>query len=382
MKTYYDCLIVGAGLSGLTIARLLTDFGKSVLVLEKREKIGGNVSTYVEDKIVVHQYGPHIFHTSDEFAWSFFNKYVEVYSFVNSPLANYRGELYHLPFNMNTFHEIWGVNTPEEAKAKIKEEVDKEHIAEPKNLEEQALSMVGRTIYEKLIKEYTEKQWGRNCKELPPDVIKRLPLRYEYNNNYFNDKYQGLPKGGYQVLCENLAKDIDVLINTDYLEDKGKWNSIADVVIYTGQLDAFFDYSFGCLDWRSLRFENEKHNQNFYQDNPVINFTSHEFPYTRIAEHKRFDPHCVNNESTIITKEYPDKYEIGKIPYYPIKDRKNDEVAKKYLSLAKTLEPKLYLLGRLAKYEYLDMDDSIIEAKALFDLLVIKCLNNCKWGKY
>lgn len=368
----YDFLVVGAGLSGLTIARLLTDAGKKVLLLEKRNHLGGNISTDVEDGIIVHTYGPHIFHTSDSFAWDFFNKYSEVYPFINSPIANYHGERYHLPFNMNTFHELWGVNTPEEAKAKIQEEIAKESIETPKNLEEQALSMVGRTVYTKLIKEYTEKQWGRDCKELPVSIIKRLPLRFEYNNNYFNDTYQGLPKGGYSVLAKNLAEGIDVVFNVDFLKEREKYEHVAPVIIYTGQLDSYFDYRFGRLEWRSLRFEKETLNQDDYQGNPVVNYTSKDVGYTRITEHKHFDPYCENHHSTIIYKEYPDSYSDGKIPYYTVNDERNNNLAKQYLDEAKKLEPHVYFLGRLALYRYFDMDDAILAAKELFERIIAK----------
>ncbi len=366
----YDYLIIGAGLSGLSIARLLSDAGKKVLVLEKRDHLGGNIATENIDGIIVHTYGPHIFHTSDDFAWNFFNEHSEVYPFMNCPIANYHGERYHLPFNMNTFHELWGVNTPEEAKEIIAKEIAKEGITEPKNLEEQALSMVGRTVYTKLIKEYTEKQWGRDCKDLPASIIKRLPLRFEYNNNYFNDCYQGLPKGGYSEFAKNLAKGIDVIYNVDYLQEKEKYASVAPVIIYTGQLDSYFDYCFGKLEWRSLRFEEETLEMDDYQSNPVVNYTSKDVGYTRITEHKHFDPYCENHHSTIIYKEYPDTYSDGKIPYYTVNDAKNNDLAKKYLDEAKKLEPNVYFLGRLALYRYFDMDDAIVAAKELFDKLV------------
>lgn len=367
----FDYLIVGSGLSGSTIARLLTDAGKKILVIEKREQVGGNIATKEEDGIVIHLYGPHIFHTSDKFAWDFFNKYVETYDFVNEPLANYHGEIYHMPFNMNTFHELWGVSTTEEAKSIIKKEIEKEGIIAPKNLEEQALSMVGRTIYTKLIKEYTEKQWGRKCTELPVSIIKRLPLRFEWNNNYFNDIYQGQPKGGYSALINNLLSGIETRVGIDYLKNRDALNSLANRVIYTGRLDEFFDFSLGHLDWRSLRFETKTIDQNDFQHNAVVNYTSHEAPYTRIAEHKHFDPHCSNTHSTVITYEYPDTFEEGKIPYYTINDSKNIELANKYKDLAKAL-PNTYFLGRLANYAYYDMDDAIVEAKKLFEALMLK----------
>lgn len=366
----YDYLIIGAGLSGLSIARLLANEGKKVLILEKRDHFGGNIATENVDGIIVHTYGPHIFHTSDDFAWNFFNEYADVYPFMNCPIANYHGERYHLPFNMNTFHELWGVNTPEEAKAIISKEIEKEGIKEPKNLEEQALSMVGRTVYTKLIKEYTEKQWGKDCKDLPSSIIKRLPLRFEYNNNYFNDTYQGLPKGGFSEFAKNLAKGIDIIYNVDYLQEKEKYSSYAPIIIYTGQLDSYFDYCFGKLEWRSLRFEEETLPIDDFQSNPVVNYTSKDVGYTRITEHKHFDPYCENHHSTIIYKEYPDTYSDGKIPYYTVNDERNNELAKKYLAEAKKLEPHVYFLGRLALYRYFDMDDAIMAAKELFDKLV------------
>ncbi|MCR5692643.1 MAG: UDP-galactopyranose mutase [Bacilli bacterium] len=366
---HYDYLIVGSGLSGSTIANLLKNAGKKVLVLEKRDDVGGNISTAIQDGIIVHTYGPHIFHTSDKFAWDMFNKNVEVYPFINSPIANCHGEFYHMPFNMNTFHELWGVTTAEEAKAKIAEEVEKEHIDEPKNLEEQAIKLVGRTIYEKLIKGYTEKQWGRDCKELPASIIKRLPLRFEYNNNYFNDSWQGLPVGGYSKWVQNLLKEINVKTGVDYFEDKEKWDAMADHVIYTGRLDEYFSFKLGKLEYRSLRFDNQWMQMDRYQNNPVINFTTHDQPYTRCAEHKAFDPFCKNHHSTLVTFEYPDTFEEGKIPCYPINDEKNNNLAAAYKELSQKLEPKTFFLGRLAVYKYYDMDDCIIAAKEMFDKL-------------
>ena len=368
MSKKYDYLIVGSGLSGATIARLLTDHGKKVLVIEARGEVGGNIATKLVDDIPVHVYGPHIFHTSYDDVWEFVNKYCEMLPFINSPLANYHGEIYHMPFNMNTFHELWGVNTAEEAKAKIAEEVAKENIKEPKNLEEQALSMVGRTIYTKLIKEYTEKQWGRDCKELPSFIIKRLPLRFEYNNNYFNDIYQGIPKGGFSVLVENLLKGIEVKLNTNYLKDKEHLDSLADKVIFTGRVDEFFNFKFGHLEWRSLRFEVEKLDMDDYQHNAVVNYTSHDVGYTRITEHKHFDNFKNNHHSTIITKEYPDSFEEGKIPYYTVNDEKNNALLAKYEEEANKLKNVIFL-GRLAKYKYFDMDDAIKEAFNLMETL-------------
>ncbi len=368
MKKQYDYLIVGSGLSGSTMARLLLDAHKKVLVIEKRNEVGGNIATKEIDGIDVHIYGPHIFHTSDEFAWSFFNKYASVYPFINEPLANFHGEIYHMPFNMYTFHALWGVNTAEEAKAKIEEEVKKENITNPKNLEEQALSMVGRTIYTKLIKEYTEKQWGRDCKDLPASIIKRLPLRYEWNNNYFNDVYQGQPKGGYTSFINRLLEGVEVKTGIDYLSDKSYFDSLADKIIYTGRLDEYFAFSLGHLEWRSLRFEVETKQVDDYQHNAVVNYTSHDVAYTRITEHKHFDPNCKNHHSTILSYEYPDTFLEGKIPYYTVNDERNSNLAKEYKNLAKTFS-NVYFLGRLANYAYFDMDDTIIEAKKLFDSL-------------
>ena len=280
----YDYLIVGSGLYGAIVARELKNAGYKVLIIEKRNHIAGNVYTEKRDNINVHVYGAHIFHTSDEKVWNYVNKYAKFNDFINSPLAYYKGEYYHMPFNMNTFHEIWGVNTAEEAKAKIEEEKAKENIKEITNLEEQAISLVGRTIYERLVKGYTEKQWGRDCKDLPSFIIKRLPLRFEYNNNYFNDIYQGIPIGGYTKLVENIIGDIEVKLNEDYLKNKDYWNKQAKNIIYTGAIDEFYDYKFGELEYRSLKFEVERIEKEFYQKNCVINYTEREVPYTRIIE--------------------------------------------------------------------------------------------------
>ena len=368
MSKQYDYLIVGSGISGTTIARLLTDAGKKVLVVEAREQVGGNIATKLVDDIPVHVYGPHIFHTSYDDVWDFVNKYCDMLPFINSPLANFHGKIYNLPFNMNTFEQLWGVKTPEEAKAKIAEEVAKENIKDPQNLEEQALSLVGRTMYETLIKEYTEKQWGRDCKELPAFIIKRLPLRFEYNNNYFNDIYQGIPKGGFSVLVENLLKGIEVKLNTNYLKDKERFDSLADKVIFTGRIDEYFDFKFGHLEWRSLRFEVEKLNIPDYQHNAVVNYTSHDVGYTRITEHKHFDSTVKNDYSTVITKEYPDSFEEGKIPYYTINDERNNTLYCKYEEEANKLKNVIFL-GRLAKYKYFDMDDAIKEAFNLMEVI-------------
>lgn len=355
----YDYLIVGSGLYGAIVARELKNAGYKVLIIEKRNHIAGNVYTEKRDNINVHVYGAHIFHTSDEKVWNYVNKYAKFNDFINSPLAYYKGEYYHMPFNMNTFHEIWGVSTAEEAKAKIEEEKAKENIKEITNLEEQAISLVGRTIYERLVKGYTEKQWGRDCKDLPSFIIKRLPLRFEYNNNYFNDIYQGIPIGGYTKLVENIIGDIEVKLNEDYLKNKDYWNKQAKNIIYTGAIDEFYDYKFGELEYRSLKFEVERIEQEFYQKNCVINYTEREVPYTRIIEHKYFE----NDKSPVtwITKEYPSDYKKGMEKFYPVNDEKNNSLYKQYEELA-AKENNIIFGGRLGKYKYYDMDDVIAEA--------------------
>lgn len=355
----YDYLIVGSGLYGAIVARELKNAGYKVLIIEKRNHIAGNVYTEKRDNINVHVYGAHIFHTSDEKVWNYVNKFAKFNVFINSPLAYYKGEYYHMPFNMNTFHEIWGVNTAEEAKAKIEEEKAKENIKEITNLEEQAISLVGRTIYERLVKGYTEKQWGRDCKDLPSFIIKRLPLRFEYNNNYFNDIYQGIPIGGYTKLVENIIGDIEVKLNEDYLKNKDYWNKQAKNIIYTGAIDEFYDYKFGELEYRSLKFEVERIEKEFYQKNCVINYTEREVPYTRIIEHKYFE----NDQSPVtwITKEYPSDYKKGMEKFYPVNDEKNNSLYKQYEELA-AKENNIIFGGRLGKYKYYDMDDVIAEA--------------------
>ena len=360
----YDYLIVGSGLYGAIVARELKNAGYKVLIIEKRNHIAGNVYTEKRDNINVHVYGAHIFHTSDEKVWNYVNKYAKFNDFINSPLAYYKGEYYHMPFNMNTFHEIWGVNTAEEAKAKIEEEKAKENIKEITNLEEQAISLVGRTIYERLVKGYTEKQWGRDCKDLPSFIIKRLPLRFEYNNNYFNDIYQGIPIGGYTKLVENIIGDIEVKLNEDYLKNKDYWNKQAKKIIYTGAIDEFYDYKFGELEYRSLKFEVERIEKEFYQKNCVINYTEREVPYTRIIEHKYFE----NDQSDVtwITKEYPADYKKGMEKFYPMNDEKNNNLYKKYAELASN-EKNIFFGGRLGKYKYYDMDDVIAEALKDFE---------------
>ncbi len=355
----YDYLIVGSGLYGAVVANELKRAGKSVLIIEKRDHIAGNVYTDVRDNIHVHVYGAHIFHTSNEEVWNYVNRYAKFNNFINSPLAYYQGKYYHMPFNMNTFHEIWGVTTPEEAKAKIEEEKRKENIKEITNLEEQAISLVGRTIYERLVKGYTEKQWGRECKDLPSFIIKRLPLRFEYNNNYFNDTYQGIPIGGYTALVKNIIGDIEVKLNEDYLLRKDYWNNLAKVIIYTGAIDEFYDFKFGELEYRSLRFELERIEKEYYQKNCVINYTEANVAYTRIIEHKYFEDD--KSSVTWITKEYPADYQKGMEKFYPINDERNNNLYKKYAELGQ-LEKNVFFGGRLGKYKYFDMDDVIAEA--------------------
>ena len=359
----YDYLVVGAGLYGATFARLVADTGKKVLVIEKRPHIGGNVYTENISGINVHKYGPHIFHTNNRKVWEFVSKYVEFNRFTNSPLANYKGSIYPLPFNMYTFNKMWGVKTPAEA-MNILEEQRGEIKGEPKNLEEQAISLVGRDIYEKLIKGYTEKQWGRNCKDLPTFIIKRLPVRMTYDNNYYNALYQGIPVGGYTKLVEKLLNNIEVRLNVDYLEDRSYFNSLAEKIIYTGPIDAYFNYSLGLLEYRSLKFENEILNIFNYQGVAVVNYTDKEIPWTRIIEHKWFefgkDETGEDIPNTVISKEFSCDWSKGKEPYYPINDEKNTRLYEKYKELAKS-EKNVFFGGRLGEYKYYDMD-KIIEA--------------------
>ena len=355
----YDYLIVGSGLYGAVMVRELANAGYKVLIIEKRSNIAGNVFTEKRDNINIHIYGAHIFHTSNEEVWNYVNKYAKFNNFINCPLAYFEGHYYHLPFNMNTFHEIWGVKTPVEAQAKIAEEKAKENIKEITNLEEQAISLVGRTIYERLIKGYTEKQWGRDCRELPSFIIKRLPLRFEYNNNYFNDVYQGIPIGGYTNLVRNIIGDIEVILNTDYLMNREKRNKIAKKIIYTGAIDEFYDYKFGELEYRSLKFDLERIEKEYYQKNCVINYTERDIPYTRIIEHKYFEDD--KSDVTWITKEYPCDYKKGMEKFYPVNDEKNNSLYKKYEELSMH-EKNIIFGGRLGKYKYYDMDDVIADA--------------------
>ncbi len=360
----YDYLIVGAGLFGAVVAHELTQQGKSVLVIDKRSHIAGNVYTERTEGINVHVYGAHIFHTNHTAVWQYVNQFAHFNRFTNSPVANYKGELYSLPFNMYTFNRMWGVVTPEEAEAKIKEQ-RQEITGEPRNLEEQAISLVGRDIYEKLIKGYTEKQWGRDCKDLPAFIIKRLPVRLTFDNNYFNALYQGIPVGGYTQMVANMLKGIDVRLNTDYLIHREELDSLARKVIYTGPLDALFGYQLGYLHYRSVRFETELLDMPNYQGNAAVNYTDRETPYTRIIEHKWFefgkDEAGNDLPKTIISREYSSEWKPGDEPYYPVNDEENLSLYAQYRALAEE-NPKLVVGGRLGDYKYYDMDQVIASA--------------------
>ncbi|MBE4973825.1 UDP-galactopyranose mutase [Serratia sp. X10] len=361
----YDYLIVGAGLFGATCAYELNKRGKKVLVLERRNHIGGNIYTENHDGVHVHKYGAHIFHTNDKRVWDFVNSFVEFNRFTNSPLASYQGKLFNLPFNMNTFYQLWGVKTPAEAAKKIDEQRQELAGKEPENLEEQAINLVGRDIYEILIKGYTEKQWGRKATELPSFIIRRLPVRMTYDNNYFSDRYQGIPVGGYTQIAEKMLDGIEVRMGVNFLEDREHFTSLADKVIYTGPIDEYFGHEFGKLEYRSLRFETETlHDTDNYQGNAVVNYTESSVPYTRIIEHKHFDP--VETPHTVVTKEYPEEWQEGSEPYYPVNDEKNMALFKKYRELAKN-EANVYFGGRLAEYKYYDMHQVIRSAFSLVD---------------
>lgn len=357
----YDYLIVGSGLYGAIFAHEAKAKGKSVLVVDKRPNIAGNVYTEKQEGINVHMYGAHIFHTNDKRVWNYITQFAEFNRFTNSPVANYKGELYSMPFNMYTFNKMWGVVTPEEAAAKI-EEQKKEITGEPKNLEEQAISLVGRDIYEKLVKGYTEKQWGRDCKELPAFIIKRLPVRLTFDNNYFNALYQGIPIGGYTKMVENLLDGIEVRLNTDYLEHKAELDALADKVVYTGPIDAYFGFKLGTLEYRSVRFENETLDIPNFQGNAAVNYTDRETPWTRIIEHKWFefgkDEDGNDLPKTIISREYSSEWKAGDEPYYPVNDEKNGQLYAKYKELADR-ENGVIFGGRLGEYKYYDMDTTI-----------------------
>lgn len=348
----YDYLIVGSGLFGAIFAYEATKRGKKVLIIEKRSHIGGNVYTEKIEDINVHVYGAHIFHTSDKEVWDYVNQFVDFNNYVNSPIANYKGELYNLPFNMNTFNKLWGVNTPEEAKNKIEEQRKEFYTENPQNLEEQAINLVGVDIYQKLIKGYTEKQWGRKAIDLPAFIIKRLPVRFTFDNNYFNDRYQGIPIGGYTKMFDKLLEGIEVQLNTDYFKNREYFDGISNKVIYTGPVDQFFDYQFEPLEYRSLKFDTKLMDIENYQGNAVVNYTDEETKYTRIIEHKHFE--FSKASKTIVTKEYSTEWELGVEPYYPINDEKNQAKLEKYNKLV-SKNKKVIFGGRLAEYKYYDM---------------------------
>ena len=362
----YNYLIVGSGLYGATIAQQAKKAGKSVLVIDKRPNVGGNIYTEKVEGINVHKYGAHIFHTNNKEVWDYVTSFVDFNRFTNSPVANYKGELYSMPFNMYTFNKMWGVVTPEEAAAKI-EEQKKEITGEPKNLEEQAISLVGRDIYEKLVKGYTEKQWGRDCKDLPAFIIKRLPVRLTFDNNYFNALYQGIPIGGYTKLIEKMLEGIEVRLNVDYLENKEELDKLAEKVIYTGPIDAYFDYKLGTLEYRSVRFENEILDKPNFQGNAAVNYTDRETPWTRIIEHKWFefgkDENGNDLTKTVISREYSSEWKLGDEPYYPVNDAKNSTLYEQYKALAEA-EDNVIFGGRLGEYKYYDMDKTIEVALA------------------
>ena len=352
----YDYLIVGAGLYGSIFAYEAAKKGKKCLVIDKRDHIGGNIYCENVEGINVHKYGAHIFHTSNKEVWEYINQFCEFNNYINSPVANYKGEIYNLPFNMNTFNKLWGVRTPEEAKKKIEDQKKEFEITEPKNLEEQAISLIGKDIYEKLIKGYTEKQWGRKATELPAFIIKRLPVRFIYDNNYFNDRYQGIPIGGYTKIIEKMLEGVEVKLNTNFFDNREEFENIAEKIVFTGMIDEFYNYQFGKLEYRSLRFETEVLNEENYQGNAVVNYTEREIPYTRIIEHKHFE--FGKQEKTVITKEYPSEWKEGDEPYYPVNDDKNNKVYGKYKELAER-EERVIFGGRLGEYKYYDMDKVI-----------------------
>ena len=355
----YDYLIVGAGLFGSIFAYEAKKRGKNCLVIDKRPHIGGNIYTKEVEGINVHEYGAHIFHTSNHEVWKYIQQFATFNRYTNSPIARYRDEIYNMPFNMNTFNKLWGVITPEQAKKKIEQQIKESGIIEPKNLEEQAISLVGRDIYEKLVKGYTQKQWGRRCDELPSFIIKRLPVRFTYDNNYFNDLYQGIPIGGYTPIIEKMLEGIDIRLNCDYFSKRKELETIANKIVFTGMIDQYYDYCFGELEYRSLRFETEILESENYQGNAVVNYNEYEIPYTRIIEHKHFE--YGKQEKTVITREYPATWKIGDEPYYPMNDEKNNCLYEKYKVLADK-ENRVIFGGRLGMYKYYDMHHIISEA--------------------
>ena len=355
----YDYLIVGAGLFGSIFAYEAKKRGKNCLVIDKRPHIGGNIYTKEVEGINVHEYGAHIFHTSNHEVWKYSQQFATFNRYTNSPIARYRDEIYNMPFNMNTFNKLWGVITPEQAKKKIEQQIKESGIIEPKNLEEQAISLVGRDIYEKLVKGYTQKQWGRRCDELPSFIIKRLPVRFTYDNNYFNDLYQGIPIGGYTPIIEKMLEGIDIRLNCDYFSKRKELETIANKIVFTGMIDQYYDYCFGELEYRSLRFETEILESENYQGNAVVNYNEYEIPYSRIIEHKHFE--YGKQEKTVITREYPATWKKGDEPYYPMNDEKNNCLYEKYKALADK-ENKVIFGGRLGMYKYYDMHHIISEA--------------------
>ena len=358
MNKHYDYLIVGAGLYGAVFAQKAMEVGKTCLVLEKRDHIAGNIYTEAVEGIQVHRYGAHIFHTNNDEVWNYVNRFATFNRYTNSPVANYKGEIYNMPFNMNTFNKMWGVITPAEAQAEIERQRAAHYVAEPKNLEEQAINLVGTDIYEKLVKHYTEKQWGRPCTELPAFIIKRLPVRFIYDNNYFNALYQGIPVGGYTAMVEKMLEGAEVKLGVDYLADKAAWDAVADKVVYTGPIDAYFGYKLGALAYRSVRFETETLDMENYQGNAVVNYTDADTPYTRIIEHKHFE--FGTQPKTVISREYSAEWKVGDEPYYPVNDEANGALYQHYKVLAEG-EEKVLFGGRLGEYKDYDMD-KVIEA--------------------
>lgn len=360
----YDYLIVGAGLFGCVFAYEAKKRGKECLVIDKRDHTGGNIYCEKVEDINVHKYGAHIFHTSDRKIWDYVCGFAEFNNYINSPVAIYKDEIYNMPFNMNTFSRMWGIKTPAEAKAKIEDQIKELNITEPKNLEEQALSLVGRDVYEKLIKGYTEKQWARDCKELPSFIIKRLPLRFTYDNNYFNDRYQGIPIGGYNVIIDKMLEGVDVMLGVDYFDFIKENGGMAKKTVFTGQIDRFFDYKLGVLEYRSVRFETETIDVDNYQGNAVVNYTERAVPYTRIIEHKHFE--FGKQPKTVISREYSSEWTKGDEPYYPINNDRNNELYQKYKELADNT-PNVIFGGRLGQYKYYDMDKVIASALEAVD---------------
>lgn len=360
----YDYLIVGAGLFGAVFAREAMNRGKTCLVLDRRDHIGGNIYTEKVEDIQVHRYGAHIFHTSDKKVWDYINQYAEFNNYINSPVAVYKNELYNLPFNMNTFSRMWNIRTPKEAREIIEGQIADLHIEEPRNLEEQALFLVGRDVYEKLVKGYTEKQWGRDCKDLPAFIIRRLPLRFTYDNNYFNDRYQGIPMGGYTRIIEKLLEGAEVRTGVDYLKERETYECAAGKIVFTGMIDEYYGYRLGALEYRSVRFETEVLDCDNYQGNAVVNYTDREVPYTRVIEHKHFE--FGTQKKTVISREYSSEWKVGDEPYYPVNDEKNSVLYEKYASLA-VGEDNVIFGGRLGAYRYYDMDKVIASALELAD---------------